>query len=133
MSLAKIFAQSRTVRDRRRAVVLMSSTGKSRSARDQSAGLRGEPANVFKYPKTPWWRSPCQLKYRNVTIAHAKGTVALPVGDERNGNTPKRFASKMNTEIEPTTGICFSNPLGTFSRRMSRTPKPKWQVERAEK
>src|SRR5882672_4768277 len=52
-SLARMFAQRRTVKERTRAEVLTSSTGKSRIARNQSPNFFGEPANVSRYRPAP--------------------------------------------------------------------------------
>src|SRR5260370_21027517 len=47
-SLETMFAQRRTVKERMRAEVLTSSTGKSRMASSQSPNCLGEPANQSK-------------------------------------------------------------------------------------
>src|ERR1700757_100214 len=102
-----MFAQRRTVSESKRAVVLMISTGKSNNARNQAPIFLGEPAKVPRYPTGPWCLMPCQLKYRNVKTAHARGTVFSPVGATRKvfGKAPDKLESKTKIETEPTNGI----------------------------
>src|ERR1700722_4855272 len=97
-----MLAQRRTVSDSKRAVVLMISTGNI-SGESHATG----PEKCFAYPAGPWCFSPCQLKYTNVMMAHASGTVTFAVGALKNGNAPKRFASKMNSATLPTIGTYF--------------------------
>src|SRR5260370_22701548 len=97
MSLAKMLAQRRTVRESSRAEVLMISTGKISGASHQTG-----PAKCLRYPPTPWWRMPCQLKYRKVRMAQARGTLTFPVGEAKKGQAPGRLLRSTKIEIEPT-------------------------------
>src|SRR5882672_4569507 len=102
-SLAKILAQRRTVSETMRAVMLMISTGKI-SGESQGTG----PAKCFRYPTGPWCLMPCQLKYKKVRIAHARGTETCPVGEVNTGRMPSELENKTNTEMELTKGMSLA-------------------------
>ena len=57
-------------------------------------------------------------------MAHARGTVTFAVGALKNGNAPKRFASKMNSATAPTIGTYFFQSWPAFSSRTSLMPNP---------
>src|SRR6202171_2774357 len=73
---------------------------------------------------------PCQLKYKNVITAHASGTVALAVGELRKGKTPKRFASRIKRETEPTMAMYRRQSWPAFSSKMSLIPNPRGFVSK---
>lgn len=60
-------------------------------------------AKVARYFKGPWWRIPCQLKYTNTMVAHAKGTVTFPVGAVNKGNKLNRLEKRMKRLMVPIT------------------------------
>src|SRR5277367_4951319 len=110
-----MLAQRRTVSESKRAKELRTSTGNIRIQSDQWT----PPVNVFAYLTGPWCRRPCQLKYTNVMIAQARGTVTFAVGELRNGNAPNKFASKINSATDPTMGTYCSQCCQAFSDRKS--------------
>src|SRR5579859_1712291 len=114
-----MLAQRRTVSESKRAVVLRISTGNI-SGESHHTG----PAKCFAYPTGPWCFSPCQLKYKNVMTAHARGTVAFAVGELKKGNTPKRFDSRMKSATLPTMGTYLCQSWPAFSSKTSLIPNP---------
>src|SRR5258708_37050232 len=104
--------QRRTVSDTIRAEVLIISKGKI-SGESQGTG----PAKCFRYPRGPWCLMPCQLKYKKVRIAHARGTETCPVGEVTTGRMPGKLENKTNTQWALTKGRSLAVPWGMFCAR----------------
>jgi len=64
--------------------VLTSSTGKSRIARNNRPIFSGTRERE-QISAGAGWRTPCQLKYKNVRMAQANGTVLLRSARQKPG------------------------------------------------